>query len=330
MKKIYLLMLLMAAVLASCSSDEFKIDGNIANLDSPAVRVIFPGDSGIVDETIQVDEKGRFTIKGNAPQPVIVNVLDKLGRALATVVAVNGDHLKVKGDAGKANGIKTGGNRLNEEWQLFRDEHAAFYGDPNPSRQDAAIEKYVREHPKDMLSTVLLMADYSDYSDRKKIEQMLNGIEVTARPESLVKTFKNDPASGKKKPLPRLTTLTLLKHNSRFEEIKLTGHATLISMWAPPQDDRPQLINKLNTLDAGVHIIDILAVSDSLRWHHSIAADPKGWQHYWAPGGPMEQGIQALGATTLPWFAVTDSTGLVTYSGPDLGAALKLLPAAND
>ena len=317
------LLLLLTALLASCSSDKFKIDGNIDNLKAGVVRVIFMGDSGIVDEETIVDNKGHFTFKGSSSVPVIVSVIKQRGEALATLVAINGDHLKIKGDADKPADIKTSGNRLNKEWQLFRDEHAAFYADPNPSRLDAAIEKYVREHPADMLSTVLLMADYSDYSDYDKIEKMLKGIDAEARPESLTQTFKNDPNASKRNLLPRLMTLTLWKHGGNFDEIKLTGHTSFISFWASPQKDRMSLINKLKTLDAKIHIIDVLAESDTLRWHQTIAADPEGWRHYWAPGGPMEQGIQLLGFTSLPWFAVTDSTGLVTYSGPDINAALK-------
>ena len=317
------LLLILTALLASCSSDEFKIDGNIVNLNGEAVRIVFMGDSGIVDELAEVDKKGHFSFKGTSSVPVFVSVLNPRGEAMAMLVATNGDHLKLKGDAGKTADIKTGGNRINKEWQLFRDEHAAFYADPNPSRLDDAIEKYVREHPADMLSTVLLMADYSDYSDQDKVDKMLKSIEIQARPESLTQAFKNDPNGQKRKLLPRLMTLTLWKHGGSFDEIKLTGHTSLISFWANPQTDRMSLINKLKTLDADIHVIDVLAESDTLRWHQTIAADPKGWQHYWAPGGPMEQGIQLLSFNSLPWFAVTDSTGLVTYSGPDITAALQ-------
>jgi hypothetical protein len=37
----------------------------------------------------------------------------------------------------------------------------------------------------------------------------------------------------------------------------------------------------------------------------------------------LEQGIQLLGITSLPWYAVTDSTGMVIYSGPSLEQARK-------
>ena len=172
-----------------------------------------------------------------------------------------------------------------------------------------------------MLSTVLLMVDYCDYTDRGKIEKMLKDIDAQARPESLTQAFPVELKSRKSNVLPRLMTLTLVKHGGNFEEVKLTDRITFINLWANPQKNRNILINKLQGLDEGVRIIDILTESDTLRWHQTIAGDPAGWQHYWAPGGPLEQGIQLLGITSMPWYAVTDSTGMVTYSGPDINAA---------
>lgn len=322
----------MAFFLASCSSDSFKIDGNIANLDGAAVRVVFQGDSGMVDETVNLDKKGRFSFKGSSEQPVIVSLMDLRKGTVVMVVAANGDHIKVKGDASKALSVKAKGNKVNEEWQLFRDEHAAFYADQNPSRLNAAIEKYVREHHTDLLSSVLLMADYSDYSDRDKVVKMLKDIDPKARPESLIRVFPGNPLANRNNNLPRLMSLTLVKHGAGFEEVKLTGRVTLLSMWGKPSNGREtlsrQLTEAVEQAQGALSVIDILAESDTLQWHKTIAGETG--PHYWAPGGPLEQGIQLLDITTLPWFAVTDSTGLVIYSGPSLdGASKKVLGIIN-
>ena len=333
MKKIQfmfpVLLVVLAAVFSSCKNDSFKIDGYLAALDGVAVRVVFDGDSGIVDELATLDKKGHFSFKGQSAQPTLVSLLNQNGNQLITLVAVNGDHLKVKGDASKAMGIKAKGSKINEGWQLFRDEHSAFYTDPNPSRLDAAIEKYVHEHPSDMLSTVLLMADYSDYSNNEKVGKLLQSIQIEARPESLTKAFLGNPMGHKNASIPRLMTLTLVKHGGDFEEVKMTDCMTLISLWANPQEGRNALIQKLQSQEEAptFRILDILTEADTLRWHNTIAGDPKSWLHYWAPGGPLEQGIQLLGITTMPWFAVTDSTGMVTYLGPSVDEALRAVGA---
>lgn len=316
----YIFLVLTVLSLASCSSDSFKIDGNLVNLDGTAVKVVFRGDSGVVDEWTNLDKKGRFTYEGKASQPSIVTVYNHRGDPLAVMVAVNGDHLKIKGDAGIGKHIKVGGNKVNDDWQLFRDEHAAFYSDPNPSRLDAAIGKYVREHPSDLLSTVLLVVDYSNYSDRAAVDKLLSSIDIKVRPESLTSSLTKTPSGRKSNNLPRLMILTLLKHDGGFEEIKFTGKTSLINLWANPQENRKAVNDKLNKLDQDVTIIDVLTESDTLRWHKTIEGEP--WKHYWAPGGPLEPGIQLLGINSMPWYAVIDATGLVAYSGPNLDTAI--------
>lgn len=317
-------LVLIALLVTSCSGDGFKIDGDITGLEgTTTLRVVMATDTAIVDEHVNLDDKGHFSFKGTTTQPVIVNILNSKGEILALMVAAGGDHIKVKGDASKPLGIKVKGSHVNEQWQLFRDEHAAFYTDPNPSRLDAAIEKYVREHPADVLSTVLLMADYRDRSDRARLDQMLGSIQPQARPASLTRLLAAGSVAGTR--MPRLMDLTLVKYGGDFEEIHLTGHTSLISLWSNPQEDRNAIISKLQDLDKDVSIIDVLAESDTLRWHSTIANDPDRWKHYWAPGGPLEQGIQLLGPISMPWYAVTDSTGQVTYSGPSLDAALRNL-----
>jgi len=313
--------MLMAILLASCGGDSFKIEGEISNLNGGVVVVVFSADSAMVDEQVELDSKGRFTFSGVASSPVIVSLTDMRGEPLASLAVVNGDHLKVKGDASKPMSIKVKGNRLNEDWQLFRDEHASFYS--NPDRLDAAIEKFVREHPADMLSTVLLMTDYSDFRDHDKMDKMLKGIDIKARPESLLQPYKDNPVGSRMNHLPRVMALTLVKHGGSFEEINMTEHMSLISFWTLPEENRKALIDKLAGIDEGIRVIDVLAESDTLRWHKTIADDPKEWKHYWAPGGPLEQGIQLFGLTTIPWFAVTDSAGLVIYNGTSVDAAIR-------
>ena len=328
MKRLHLLLcIILAAMLASCSNDSFKVDGDITGLDVPSLRVIFNGDSGIVDLTVDLDKKGHFSFKSNAAQPVIVNLLDHHNKRLAAIVAVNGDHISVKGDATSPMSVKVKGSKVNDDWQLFRNEHAAYYTDPNPSRLCSAIEKYVREHPADILSTALLVADYTDYSDRIKVDKMIKSIQPQARPQSLIGPFRAIAHLETTNNYPRLMTLNLVKHGSDFEQIDLTGHTTLLVLWANPATGHTaasrQIAQALDQAPARFKVIDILAESDTLQWHTTIAADPADWQHYWAPGGPLEQGIQLLHINAIPWYAVTDSTGLITYSGPDLKAALR-------
>ena len=58
------LLLLLAALFASCSSNSFKIDGEFINLKVTSLKVVFLGDSGVVDEWVNVDKMGHFSFSG--------------------------------------------------------------------------------------------------------------------------------------------------------------------------------------------------------------------------------------------------------------------------
>ena len=146
-KLYYLMLLVLAAITASCGGNEFKIDMDIANVDGQGVKVIFRGDSGVVDDWATTEKKGRFSYKGSTGNPVIVGLYGRNNTPLAYVVADKGDHIKVKGDAASPATIRVKGSRVNEDWQLFRDEHADFYKDVNLSRLDAAIENMCASIP---------------------------------------------------------------------------------------------------------------------------------------------------------------------------------------
>ena len=88
MKKLSVFIILLV-VLGSCNSHEFKIDGNIAGIDG--VRIVFSGDSGMVDEWVSIDKKGRFSYKGTSADPVLVSILDVHGEPVALVVAADGE-----------------------------------------------------------------------------------------------------------------------------------------------------------------------------------------------------------------------------------------------
>ena len=66
-KLYYLMLLVLAAITASCGGNEFKIDMDIANVDGQGVKVIFRGDSGVVDDWATTEKKGRFSYKGGRP-----------------------------------------------------------------------------------------------------------------------------------------------------------------------------------------------------------------------------------------------------------------------
>jgi|GEM_PF-451786 len=325
----YLLIILSLLTLLATSScgkkNAFKLDAKLANLQPDEVRVIYQNDSGIVDMWVPLSQ-GKLSYQGtDVSQPVLLTVLDRKSQVLAYAVVQAGDHVKMSGDASKQHAVKVTGTKLNERWQLFRDEHAAFYADPNPSRLDAAIEKYIGENQSDMLSTVLLLVDYSNLTNRQHVDEMLKSISDEARPASLTQSY--EALSSGKRSLPRVPQLKLWQRGN-YEEVSLLGHTTLLYLWTRSREvtARNAVVNELKELAANtaVTVADVLIESDSIMWSKTIAGDSVAWQHYWAPCGPQDGSLRLLGITSTPWFTVTDGDGLVAYNGVNLQQACRI------
>jgi len=323
-----LLVVACALLVTSCSGDSVKVEGQLSNLEGSVLRVIAITDSTVVGQKVDVNPKGKFSTSiDGVSQPTIVTVLNHRNELLANAVAEKGGHIKLQGDASKPQAIKVTGSDLNERWQLFRDEHAAFYSDPNPSRLDAAIQKYVRENPTDILSTVLLMADYSNLTDRSAMDAMLSSLNPKARPASLVRAYKAMEPALTSRPVSRMMNLMLWRNGS-FDELTLVGRITLLYLWTTGSDNRAAVVDAIKqaSRQAGtsLQVADVLVESDTIRWHRTVAGDSASWHHYWSPGGPQDASLSQLNITTTPWFVVVDATGSIAYNGNDVQQACRI------
>jgi len=325
---IHLIIFLGALLTTSCTSNSFKLDGSIDQLESPNIRIVFANDSGIVDEYI-TPQKGQFSFKAKISAITLVSILDSHNNLLAQAIAEPNSHIKLHGSADKPTSIKISGNDLNEQWQLFRNEHEAFYADPNPSRKDATIEKFIRENPDNLLSTVLLIADYSNLSDNIKVNELLQSIHTEAKPIALTRTYqaliKSQQLNNKNR---ILTSMRLVQLGGKHIELATTGRISLLYFWKQPSNNRTHQTQQLKTLtqqtNQQIHIADILIDGDTIRWGNSVKSDSALWQHYWAPLGPLDNSLKPLHITSCPSFAVIDSAGHIAYCGIHIEEACQI------
>jgi hypothetical protein len=72
-------------------------------------------------------------------------------------------------------------------------------------------------------------------------------------------------------------------------------------------------------------IADLSADGDTIAWRRSVAADSASWLQGYVPGGLGSTLAVDLGVTTLPYFAVADSSGRLLYAGPSMSKAIAKL-----
>lgn len=316
-------------IIATACSSQFKIEGNIKNLGNQNVLMVWATADG-VKEVRTVAADGKFQFKGATPDPALVAIYDSQSKLIAHFVMEDGDHVQLRGDLNDRHAIEVKGTDVNERWYDFIAEHRTQYDDFSHHALDAAIEKYVAENPSDLLSTLLLMVDYSQLNNQQKMTQMLSKISAEAKPEWLMRTYTRLTAK-KPKAGAKVTSLLLLEDTGDFGSLSATtAKATLLYLWVNNSSHNSEAsgVTKLAeeyTDKSQLQIADIYIDPDTASWRAYTKNDGSTWRHFWAPEGPLNSQLKPLCVSSTPLYVVTDSVGNVKYNGGDITEATSTL-----
>lgn len=320
-------MLAAMVAMSSCDNATFKVDASIEGMGNQNVHIVFLGDSGVSDAFILVTD-GKFKIKGDSHQWTIVGILDSQNKPLCRFAVKGGQTVTLTGDMGKPHFYTVKGNGDAAAWMDFERENAALYDNPDRKPLDDAIAKYVKQNPGSIVSTLLLIADYSDINS-PQAHKLLQSIDPDARPESLVSSMQRMQALVDK-PETRLHTMMLCGTSGDFEAlVPASTGATLIYWWIDVDQKRRQDIAALRRIKdqygSALSVADVTLRSDTAGWHSVVAGDSAHWQHYWSPGSILDPAVMNLKLRQLPLCIVADSTGKQIYRGNDITDAASVL-----
>lgn len=306
--------------LCSCSSNHFKIKAYIKGIGNQNVRVVYVDDEGkFVDDWIMA-QGDRFEVEGACANPSLFLVYNSINVTMFKTVVSSGDEIEIEGKVMNPNELKVKGSETAEKWSNFIKDHKGMYSSIANPALNAAIEKYVKDNPKSLVSTLLVLVDYSPASD-DAVDKLLDKIDSSAKPASLLDSY-NMLKANKKKPVTSLKSLNMMEFNSQdFEAALFTGSKpSVILFWDKGMEERERTnaIAELKMLDANaVQILDINIDADSVGWYRAVKNDATTWKHYWVPGSLMNHELMPLQLTITPTIIVTDTTGHQLYRGSD-------------
>lgn len=313
-------------MMTSCDNSTFKISADIAGMGNQQLHIVFLGDSGVTDAFIAVND-GKFKIKGNSSEPTIVSFLDSQRKPLFRVAACGGETIEITGDINNPHHYTCKGSDVAKEWMEFESKNADLYDQPNPAPLDQAIEQYIKEHPSSLVSTLLLVADYSDLSS-SKAEQLLNSIEADKRPESLIASMQQLHATAK--PITQLHSMMLCNTQDDFEAlVPSKANINVLHLWNMNDAARRSTVAAMRKLAAqyqdALQIADINVGNDTTGWHAVAKSDSAAWSHYWAPGSILDPAVADLHIRQLPLIIVADNQGRQLFRGSDINTATKTI-----
>lgn len=304
--------------MASCSGDGFTIEAQLDGVPERTVIIAYQGDDGIITDNVTLEKGNAINYHGSSQDYTLVSMWDMQGQLIAQLVTRDGDDITVKSDGMQLPTHEVKGNKVTEQWIKFRKDHQQDYDSQNYAAIDRLIEQQIKQHPDQLLSTVLLVADYSQFDDSKQVSRLLQAIQADVRPQQLVASL--EALMAQKAAMPdKIDRLTLYRHAQGIDELQPDGKRLVMLLWS--RDDKSHAVDVAalrNKAGEGVTLADILVDTDTTRWSATLRTDSANWSHWWAPGGMMDAGLGGIVVSRTPWYVVVDSTGRITQSAAKL------------
>lgn len=315
-------LVLVVAMMGGCKKENkpFNVKVELKGLGSQNVRVVYSGaDGGIVDNWVKCD-KNTFVIDGTCSNPSLLIVYNVMNVPIIKLIVAGGDELEVKGKVIDQYELTVKGSEMAEQYNDFMLKHKTEYKSANSQALNTAIENFVKDNPKSVVSTALVLLDYSP-DNEAKIDQLLAKIDGSAKPESLMASY-NLLKSRAKKPVTKLTSLNIFEQSSGdFQMASIKGSKpSIIVFWDRElgASKRKEIFEELKMIDpTHTQIMDISIDIDSTGWYYATHQDGATWKHYWVPGSMMNGEIASLQVNNTPTIIVTDSLGNQVYRGDD-------------
>ncbi len=315
---IYSLCLVM---LQSCGGKQFNVEANLSGLGTQNVRVIYWTGEELKSIWLPaVDNK--FSFQGLAENPTVVGIYNQHKTLITRFIVENGDNISINGNVNDPDKIKVNGNEISEEWSNFIIKNYDAFKSGNSTATNLEIEKYIRNNPRNLLSTLLLIFNYSDISDVAQTEKLLALIDEKAKPQYLIALFNGLAAEDiDEKSSTQLTSFNLYSGKDSIEGFNpSSSRVSILYFWLKDISGREESMTRLRDLykqypKGKLQIADITLENDSSIWKSTIKKDSVAWKQFWGLGGRMNSAIVGMNIPGAPFFIVTDSIGTPLYRG---------------
>lgn len=325
----FLSMTLLVVAAAACGHDDsWRIEGEIAGKPTMNLRVLYESDKG-VQNAITATREGRFSINGVSSRPAVVEIFDNDYRILGRCYIVNGENINMCLDRDNPFDIKAEGNEISERWSGWLRENADALRAADASGRNALIASYIREHPDDPVSTLLLMTDYdSSGANARSAADLWSGLTEKARMPMLTASYAAQldrvTSAGTARPL---AAIPYMSRKGRTELFKPSAsRLTLIALSAgrESRDSVARALRRARRLrvPGRFEIMDFSMAKDTVEWRVDTQNDTIDWPEGWIAGGISASSVGHLGLPVLPYFILTDSTGAQLWRGSSAREAL--------
>lgn len=283
-------------------------------------------------ETVADIREGKGNVKLPTRYPTVIFLFSVSQKNPGLMIyAERGDKVKVTGAGPDMNSWKVSGNKLNEEYTLWRQSEKAALTAGSGKEINDAVKKYVLKNPDNPLSLFLLSFHYGRRDDPEGFETLYDKLGVKVFDDrELVRAFSTADLMETIKNDWKPTELYLIGKDGYLDTLRMGKKRTLLvfrkavdGMGYRDENDTLKQLRKDYPDSVSQSILaEIFMDTDSMVWQRTVKRDTlKGVGRYWMPLGLTDSVAIASGVTRLPYYIVVDNKGKKVYGGSDLKEA---------
>lgn len=310
---------LLSLLLSACGGgDTFRVIGEVENLGTQNLRVTYRVD-GKLRTGIATAVDGKFNFEGSSRDETILNFFTNQNVPIGAIIIRNGETVEAKFDRDDPYTLSLKGNDSSSALASFLSQNAATLSSSDAVGINALVEKFVSRNSSRLVATYVLTNFYRTEGNELRADSILRLISQKVRPSYFVQGW--------------LSMLSVYNDsilaNDSIALLTLSDSLTTI----PLRSSRPTLFAIISTpgnhLDcdsltaARFRLVEIFVAPDTTLWKSAIRQLPDSapaWQHFWLPAGAGAPALRPFSPSTLPFYAVTDSTGAITYRADSISS----------
>lgn len=342
MKKAVCIKILLAAavvMVAACVRNEFSVEFSLPESVSRTYTVIYyaasSGRGRIIESVINV-EKGHARYQGVMRDPCLASLMVS-GAATPQVFFYleRGDKISVTGSDGDPVTWKITGNRITDaltDWRLssLKEIREASKVGGNPSALNRRVSEYVKSHPDDPVSTLLLLCYYDRGADESGFRSAWAMLRDNALKSKWLELVSRNDMLSDVTPLPDRLNPIVLKSLATGCDTIVPGRVPAIIYFArntsPRRDESVSGLRELlrEYKDSSRRVVASVSFEpDSSAFVYQSRDDSlTGAVKAWMPLGVSDRQARELQVSKIPFFLVIGANGKVRYSGSDTDRAI--------
>lgn len=327
-----LTIILILATLSSCSkSKHFEITGALEELGMQQVSITYFADGGFKHTKAPATD-GHFALRGESVAPTLCIVEVEGSGEIATLIVQNGDKIKLSGSLNNPLAIEVKGNSASSKIAKWTADNATTITGAHPDAINEAVAKFVGDNRSDIAATALMVTRFYTPGHEQLADSLFSLIKPEARTAEIVQNFGvvlgsqlTRHAAGEVRPM-----LLHLLNDSTFSFNPIVSSYSLLAFIGDQRAQRDTIIPRLRTLRADfprrrLQLIEISNAPDSTIWKETSRPDSASWQQAWAPGTIASQELRRLAVPRIPFFIVSDSSGVQIYRGSSARQAINTI-----